>query len=650
MSLLLDALKKAAQKKARESAEKTEGVDDTQLTGAASEDLTDTAIVDSAVTELDQDTQLMDGTELEATQLDATEVDQTVLDQTQIDPTEAKTQTQATHTLTEDEVSQFTDEDSTLLIADDESEPLMSMPDEADLTVDDVTEFMGDGRREAAATASEPESRRAGSDDTTITNPNAPILSHIEDDDLTIEQTGFQVPPADATHGELELEQIPEDEKMTLINTDTQVSGIDIDQLTNEETVTVKSTTATTRTFAPDNYDRTLLKLSDKDVSKIFPGMRPEGEAVMTPDYAKKVFMSKSTASRTYNLKVYAGMAVSLLLMVAIWGLFELQSESEMIDQSLVRLKRDPMPGVIKPKGEDPTRNLFADAPIEANQKAMELIASTQSDTTSVESSPAIAQSTDASSAMVKETEPSTVVSQVPERSSETPAETETKTVSAKVAPVATSQKTPAQQTASSPANLQLTSSRRVSEEDQLLQSAYAAYENGDMDKARRDYDRVLTLDAENRDALMGRAAIHVLDDEYQAAINKYQQVLETNPKDSLAMTSLISVANIDPQAGESQLKSLLRDQPESDYLHFALGNMYSLQMRWSEAQSAYFNALQFKPQDPNYAYNLAVSLEHMGKPQTAVNFYRQSLDNLQNGLASFDSQLVSQRIEVLSQ
>ena len=78
---------------------------------------------------------------------------------------------------------------------------------------------------------------------------------------------------------------------------------------------------------------------------------------------------------------------------------------------------------------------------------------------------------------------------------------------------------------------------------------------------------------------------------------------------------------------------------------------MYGSQQRWIEAQSAYFTALQYKPDDPNYAYNLAVSLEHMQKPQTAVTFYRRALENLvESGIASFDSQIVSQRIEVLSQ
>ena len=130
----------------------------------------------------------------------------------------------------------------------------------------------------------------------------------------------------------------------------------------------------------------------------------------------------------------------------------------------------------------------------------------------------------------------------------------------------------------------------------------------------------------------------------------KYQQLLIDNPKDSMAMASMISVANIDPQLGETQLKRLLREQPESPYLHFVLGNMYGSQNRWHDAQSSYFEALQKKPADPNYAYNLAVSLEHIGKSKSALTFYQKALANSSAGLITFDQQLVRQRLEALAQ
>ena len=66
------------------------------------------------------------------------------------------------------------------------------------------------------------------------------------------------------------------------------------------------------------------------------------------------------------------------------------------------------------------------------------------------------------------------------------------------------------------------------------------------------------------------------------------------------------------------------------------------------EAQGYYFRALQNNPNDPNYAYNLAVSLEHISQPSSAITYYRRALENFTNGLATFNRDVVHQRLETL--
>jgi len=328
-----------------------------------------------------------------------------------------------------------------------------------------------------------------------------------------------------------------------------------------------------------------------------------------------------------------------------------------MIDQGLAHLKRDPMPGIIKSTTGDETKNLFASSgDLEVDGKVVDLIAKANTEN-GIAGDEAI--NSDVEPDAFTGTEPATseVASDikgqrdaadtdsaeefVSEKKLQSAQLTESNTVSKPESAIIPEQ---------ARADLQISSSSRVPEKDQILVMAYESYESGDFESARRQYGQVLSLDPENRDAMLGSAAIHVQDREFEQAIELYQQLLLINPKDSMAMTSLISVANIDPQAGESQLKGLLHDQPDSPYLHFALGNMYGIQSRWSEAQSAYFTALQHKPEDPNYAYNLAISLEHLNQPQIALAYYRRALDNQVKGLATFNSQLVGQRIEVLSQ
>jgi tetratricopeptide (TPR) repeat protein len=195
---------------------------------------------------------------------------------------------------------------------------------------------------------------------------------------------------------------------------------------------------------------------------------------------------------------------------------------------------------------------------------------------------------------------------------------------------------------------LQLSSSSRLGREHQLLREAYTAYQAGDDQLALQKYNQALEIDPGNRNALLARAAINVQNNDAGAAIADYRQLLLANPKDSLAMTSLITVANVSPVDAETRLKLMIREEPDSPYLNFALANAYGAQDRWREAQNHYFTALENNPGDPNYAYNLAVSLEHIAKPEVAVSYYRRALDNMKNGLAMFSKEVVDQRLEIL--
>ena len=45
---------------------------------------------------------------------------------------------------------------------------------------------------------------------------------------------------------------------------------------------------------------------------------------------------------------------------------------------------------------------------------------------------------------------------------------------------------------------------------------------------------------------------------------------------------------------------------------------------------------------------NLAVSLEHISQPSSAITYYRRALENFTNGLATFNPDVVNQRLELL--
>jgi Flp pilus assembly protein TadD len=434
----------------------------------------------------------------------------------------------------------------------------------------------------------------------------------------------------------------PDDATETLSATQTNATGTNVD---TQSTATRTDSTGT-YTYAPDNYDRTLMKLPSEDASKLFAGMKNESDAVMTPDYAKKVFRSKSSAQRLHNFKIYAGIMVVIFLGIGIFGAFEFQDEANKIDTSLRPLKRDPMPGLIKSGGQEQDTNLFAEAEPAADVRTIEIIENADS-VVGIEEvasgSTEIEETVETVESEATAREPETEVAILSPEQTQTTQVTDTEVIS--IAQI----EAEASEPESSSSNLQISSTSRVGQKDILLREAYDAYKSGNNSLALTRYNQVLEKEPGNRNALLGRAAINVQNGNSTAAIKDYQALLLANPKDSLAMASLITVANYSPRETESQLKLMIREEPSSPHLNFVLANVYGAQNRWQEAQGHYFRALQNNPGDPNYAYNLAVSLEHISQPGSAITYYRRALDNLGNGPATFSKDVVDQRLELLA-
>ena len=184
------------------------------------------------------------------------------------------------------------------------------------------------------------------------------------------------------------------------------------------------------------------------------------------------------------------------------------------------------------------------------------------------------------------------------------------------------------------------------------LSKAYNAFQQGDNTTAQKAYQRALAQNENNRDALLGLAAIAMRKGQSEQALQYYQRILRIYPQDALAQAGMISALGTQaPLGSESQLKLLLDASPNAPYLHFGLGNIYAQQRQWASAQQAYFNAYHYdKQQQPDYAYNLAISLDHLGKPAQALNYYQQALQrSYQKKSYNFKRSQVQKRIQSLS-
>ena len=180
------------------------------------------------------------------------------------------------------------------------------------------------------------------------------------------------------------------------------------------------------------------------------------------------------------------------------------------------------------------------------------------------------------------------------------------------------------------------------------LGRAYAALLAGDAESAAESYRAVLGHEPANRDAFLGLAAVAARAGRWDEAAGHYTRILASLPADTVARAALIAIAEQDPARGESRLKALLWREPRAAHLHFSLGNVYAAQSRWAEAQQSYFNAYRFDRRNADYAYNLAVSLEHLSQPGSALGLYREALVLSRSRPASFEADVVLRRIRDL--
>ncbi len=190
---------------------------------------------------------------------------------------------------------------------------------------------------------------------------------------------------------------------------------------------------------------------------------------------------------------------------------------------------------------------------------------------------------------------------------------------------------------------------RSKPETDPYVAQGYRHLQAGLLDQARSQYEQALLHDTKNLDALLGLAAIAQRQGRKADAYAFYQQAYEADPKDAGAQAALVSASSsADPIAAESRLKTLLASQPESGPLNFSLGNLYARQNRWAEAQPAYFTAVSADPDNPDYLFNLAVSLDQLRQARPAAQHYRLALEAAEKRPADFDRERVKKRLTQL--
>jgi Tfp pilus assembly protein PilF len=179
----------------------------------------------------------------------------------------------------------------------------------------------------------------------------------------------------------------------------------------------------------------------------------------------------------------------------------------------------------------------------------------------------------------------------------------------------------------------------------------YRQFQSGNLAAARQEYERALAEDPRNADTLDALAAVALRQGRNDDAAAYFQRALETDPRDATAQASLIMLrgGNNATQL-ESRLGSLTAAQPDAHAAHFALGNVHAAQGQWREAQQAYFQAYTTDPGNPDYQFNLAISLDQLHQPKLALQYYQSALAAAEARPAAFDKAQAQSRARELQQ
>lgn len=179
------------------------------------------------------------------------------------------------------------------------------------------------------------------------------------------------------------------------------------------------------------------------------------------------------------------------------------------------------------------------------------------------------------------------------------------------------------------------------------LGKAYNAYEQGNFVKAEMLFKEILAKDSKNINALLGMGGVSVAKSEYRTATSYYQRVLNIQSNNLYAFEA---IANLSSQlefnkSWETELNEMLIKYPNSAVLQYAKGNIAAKDNDWLLAQKHYFDAYAADTSNPDYMMNLAVSFDHLGKYPLAAEYYTKALAYANSANVSFDKKQVKSRL-----
>lgn len=170
-------------------------------------------------------------------------------------------------------------------------------------------------------------------------------------------------------------------------------------------------------------------------------------------------------------------------------------------------------------------------------------------------------------------------------------------------------------------------------------------YEQGnDVAKAEAVYNGVIKAAGTDGPGLVARnrlAALLVQQNDIAGAQKLIAEVLDKAPRDddALILRGNLALAQKDPKTAIADLRSVLRDQPNSVGVMRALARAHLANGEPALAEETMRRALEANPKDPNVRVDLAELLTKLGKPEQAKPVIDELVKQQPNNYAALDIQ-----------
>lgn len=146
-------------------------------------------------------------------------------------------------------------------------------------------------------------------------------------------------------------------------------------------------------------------------------------------------------------------------------------------------------------------------------------------------------------------------------------------------------------------------------------------------------YKQVIEAEPDNYYASFSLATLYQKLGQFSSAKSIYYQLLKDNPdqKDEIINNILTLMIEESPQDSAYVLSRLASENPSTDYILAKAAFAYNKIRKYDRAISYMKQAIDVKPENINYKYNLAIMLDESEQYQKAIDAYYEVLNNYED-------------------